>query len=118
MAISNPHLRAALCVALALALLSGRVLDATTGQPLAGIRISAVGPTRATTTTDRAGRFTFTTLKPGRYRITARSRAVPPQSVHRTLRAGKPLNIRLHVCSTTLDYHCGGGGVPGGGGAG
>jgi protocatechuate 3,4-dioxygenase beta subunit len=84
--------------------LSGHVLDRTTGQPLAGVRVRAG---RAQAVTDRAGRYALRGLRTGAVAITLESDDVPAQ--HLTVRVGPgPTNRDLHACSTTLDYNCSG----------
>ena len=95
-------------VTLALAILAGRVTDMTTGQPLAGVRVTAAhGIVRHTVTTSRDGRFALK-LAPGTYRLTWQSRDVPPHAVEAIhVRGNTKYDIK--ACSTTLDYSCGGG---------
>jgi protocatechuate 3,4-dioxygenase beta subunit len=108
------------CVALlVLAVLLGRVLDATTGQPLIGVRISVAGPQHAWALTDRQGRYRLSGLRPGTYHVTLVSSDVPAQ--HRTVVVrGTSTVLDVRACSTTLDYSCGAPtmhGGPGGSGA-
>lgn len=49
--------------------IEGRVVDAVTGLPLAGVTVTASGPSTATTSTDSAGRFRLTDLAPGSYML-------------------------------------------------
>lgn len=94
--------------ALVLAVLAGRVTDATTGQPLPNVTI-AIGSHH--TTTDAHGAYRLTGLSPGHYTLSASSDDVPPQRrsvVVKQQSADTVLNIVL--CSTTLDYGCGGAG--------
>jgi hypothetical protein len=95
------HLRRGLVV-LAVVVLSGRVLDRTTGQPLAHVR---VGSGRVSATTDAAGRFTLRGLHPGRVDLRLESDDVPVQHASVTLGAGTT-HRDLRACSTTLDYNC------------
>ena len=95
----------------ALVVLVGRVTDATTGQPLAGVTI-AIGSHR--TITDAHGHYRLGGLSTGRYTLSASSSDVPAQ--HRTvvLKNSAETTLDLVLCSTTLDYSCeGGGGGPG-----
>lgn len=101
------HIRAMLGLALALAVFSGRVLDVTTGEPLAGVTVRVTGPSTATVTSDRTGRFTIRALRPGNYTVTMHSADVPVQRATVRLRANATTTLDLHICSTTLDYHCG-----------
>ena len=59
-------------------ILSGTVVDATSGKPLADITVGAIGAENTwisvdTTLTDAQGRFTIPRLAPGRYIATARA---------------------------------------------
>ncbi len=84
--------------------LSGHVLDRTTGQPLAGVQVRAG---RAHAVTDRAGRYALRGLRAGAVAITLESDDVPAQ--HLTVRIGTGATVRdLRACSTTLDYDCSG----------
>jgi Carboxypeptidase regulatory-like domain len=51
--------------------ISGRITDAD-GSPISGASINVTGPTRATTTTDRDGRYSVS-VPPGIYRILVRA---------------------------------------------
>src|ERR1700676_1320736 len=52
--------------------ISGTVVDASTNQPIPGVKVSAVAPSQsANTTTDQVGRFSFISLTPDTYTITA-----------------------------------------------
>ncbi len=94
---------------LAVALLSGRVSDRTTGQPLPGVRVSAAG---ATALTDGAGRYRLRLPHAGSVTLTLQSADVPVERMPLRLKAGA--NVRdVRACSTTLDYGCGA--VPAGG---
>lgn len=52
--------------------ISGRVLDANTGLPLANVTIAAQGPITSETHTDDNGSFAFPKLDPGQYVLVAR----------------------------------------------
>ena len=91
--------------ALALAVLAGRVTDATTGQPLPNVTI-AIGSHHATT--DAHGEYRLPGLSPGRYALTASSDDVPPQKRDVVVKHGAQTTLDLVLCSTTLDYGCGG----------
>lgn len=94
--------------AFAVAVLVGRVTDRTTGQPLPNVTVT-VGSHRATT--DAQGKYRLSGLSPGHYTVTAMSEDVPLQ--HRSVEVKKndPQTIvNLVLCSTTLDYGCGGAG--------
>jgi hypothetical protein len=96
--------------ALAIALFVGHVTDKTTGQPLSGVTVQAVGPQgTATARTDHDGRFAFENLAPGHYTLTLSSKDVPSQDFHITL-TGEAQSVSVKACSTTLDYACGSGG--------
>jgi protocatechuate 3,4-dioxygenase beta subunit len=82
--------------------LSGHVLDRTTGQPLAGVQVRAG---HAHAVTDRAGRYALRGLRAGAVAITLESDDVPAQ--HITVTVGTGATVRdLRACSTTLDYNC------------
>jgi hypothetical protein len=98
-----PHYGA--LAALALAVLVGRVTDATTGQPLRGVTI-AVGTRQATTNAD--GEYKLSGVAPGPQTLSASSDDVPVQ--HRSVvvkQQDAPTTVDLVLCSTTLDYGCG-----------
>lgn len=95
------HLRRAYVV-LALVILAGRVLDRTTGQPLAHVRVSSG---HISATTDSAGRFMLRGLHPGRADLLLESDDVPAQHATVTLGTGTTYHD-LRACSTTLDYNC------------
>lgn len=94
--------------AFALAVLTGHVTDATTGQPLPNVTI-AVGTHHATT--DSHGAYKLTGLTPGHYKLSASSDDVPPQKRDVVVKQqSAPTVLDLVLCSTTLDYGCGGSG--------
>ena len=93
--------------ALVLALIVGRVTDATTGQPLPHVTIAAGS---RHTTTDVHGAYRLTGLSPGHYTLSASSDDVPPQRRSIVVKAGAQTIVNLVLCSTTLDYGCGGAG--------
>jgi hypothetical protein len=93
--------------------ISGTVLDADSGVPIAGARVTATSPSQAVTvSTDASGHFNFLTLAPDTYTIAA-SRSdyqllsVPGQIVFAdtvqtvTLRITKLLKTIAHVTSTS-----------------
>lgn len=47
----------------------GRVIDASTGLALSGVKLTSIGPTTASATTDLAGNFEFTGLAAGLYSL-------------------------------------------------
>jgi protocatechuate 3,4-dioxygenase beta subunit len=95
-----------LAAPLVLAILTGRVTDATTGQPLANVTI-AIGTHH--TTTDAHGKYRLPGLAPGHYTLSASSDDVPPQRRSVTVKQqNAPTVLDLVLCSTTLDYGCGG----------
>jgi hypothetical protein len=50
--------------------INGSVVDASSNQPVAGVRVSVVSPSQsATTTTDATGRFSFISLAPDTYTV-------------------------------------------------
>ncbi len=95
--------RSSLLAVWALAVLIGNLADRTTGQPLAGVRVS-LGAAHATSHAD--GSFRLTGLKPGHATLSVSSDDVPPQRFPVTVRSA-PSRVDLRVCSTTLDYNCG-----------
>ncbi len=98
----------------AVAMLGGRILDKTTGQPLVGVTVR-VGAAKATT--DAQGRFVLRGLAAGTGRLTLESNDVPAEHLDITLHAGA--NRReIRACSTTLDFGCGEAPAPESGGAG
>src|SRR5579862_1620181 len=68
--------------------LRGRVVDSTTGAPIAGAKVTAVSPQQAaTTSSDSAGEFRFISLSPDTYTVRAEKAgydagAVPGISVY------------------------------------
>ena len=85
--------------------LAGRVLDRTTGQPLAHVVVRASSGPRATT--DANGRFVLHGLHGRSVRVTLESDDVPEQHVTVPLAARATTHHDLRACSTTLDYNCG-----------
>jgi hypothetical protein len=95
-------------VTLALAVLVGHVIDATTRQPLANVTI-AIGSEQ--TTTDAHGAYRLTGLKPGNYTLSASSKDVPLQRHSVVIgQHSAATTLDLVLCSTTLDYSCAGAG--------
>ncbi|MBD5606208.1 MAG: carboxypeptidase regulatory-like domain-containing protein [Candidatus Eremiobacteraeota bacterium] len=92
----------AACAMLAAALLAGHVVDRTTGQGLANVRVTAGG---ASTVTDRAGAYALHGVKAGALTITLESDDVPRQTFPVTIRGSKT-HLDVRACSTTLDYEC------------
>jgi hypothetical protein len=92
--------------------LSGYVLDADTSAPVAGAQVTANSPSQtAASTTDATGHFTFLTLSPDTYTVTAnkngyQSISVPGQVVFAdtvqsvTVRLVKALKTIAHVAAT------------------
>jgi Fe(3+) dicitrate transport protein len=111
------HIRMLVCIALTLATLSGHIVDITTGQSMPGIHVTLRGPTSSATRSNPQGRFLFRNLAPGHYTVTVESADVPRQTRSVEVRAGEPTTLDLHICSTTLDYQCGGGSPGSGSGA-
>ncbi|MGA9944331.1 MAG: TonB-dependent receptor, partial [Candidatus Cybelea sp.] len=93
--------------------LTGTVVDADTSAPVAGAQVTAASPSQSvTTTTDAAGHFTFLTLSPDTYTVTAskggyQSTSVPGQSVFADtvqvvpLRMPKALRTIAHVTAAS-----------------
>ncbi|MGA8574521.1 MAG: TonB-dependent receptor [Candidatus Cybelea sp.] len=62
--------------------LAGTVVDTDTSAPIAGVQVTATSPSQsATTTTDAGGHFTFLTLAPDTYTVTASKSGYQPTSV-------------------------------------
>ncbi len=92
--------------------LTGTVLDAETSAPIAGAEVTATSPSQsATVTTDAAGHFSFLTLAPDTYTVTAsksgyQSTSVPGEIVFAdtvqivSMRIPKALRTIAHVTST------------------
>ena len=91
-------------LALVLIVLSGRILDRTTGQPLPNVRVTTSSGARATS--DVAGRYALRGLRGPSVTVTLESDDVPPQHIDVRLKAPRTLRD-LRACSTTLDYRCG-----------
>ena len=77
--------------------LSGRIVDAKTGKPVAGAFISVVG--RQPVTSDRDGSYAFKDLAPGPYRVIARKSEFLDVIVNLMVRAGETTkaNLRLNL---------------------
>lgn len=61
----------------------GTVVDATTGTPIAGAKVSAISPAEVeTTTSDARGRFVFVSLAPGDYTVVAEHARWTEDAVH------------------------------------
>jgi hypothetical protein len=88
--------------AMATLVLSGHVVDRTTGQPLPGVALRA-GVAKATT--DRSGAYVLRGLHAGKLTVVLESDDVPPQSFDIEIRAAKG-HRDFAACSTTLDYSC------------
>ncbi len=88
---------------LGVVLLTGRVLDRTTGQGLPNVVVRAGA---ASATTDAQGRFIVHDAKLGLTDVTLKSDDVPAQ--HYSIRIGTGTTHHdFRACSTTLDYNCG-----------
>ncbi|HEY1977166.1 MAG TPA: TonB-dependent receptor [Candidatus Baltobacteraceae bacterium] len=62
--------------------ITGTVVDATAHAPIAGAAVTVVSPSQiATVTTDASGRFTFISLAPDTYTVSARKAGYDEQSV-------------------------------------
>jgi len=96
----------AVTAALTLPVLSGRIVDRTTGQPMFGVHVTITGAANATTITNRVGRYTLRNLRPGRYRIAVRGKGMPTVRRRITL-SNKNAVANFVVCSVALDYSCG-----------
>lgn len=103
----------AFALSLTFTFLVGRLLDATTGQPLGGVSIRLdTGAHRLRTRTGADGRFILKNVPPGKHALHASSRDVPPQTLPIRVH-GRRQTLLLHACSTTLDYRCGNAGAGG-----
>jgi hypothetical protein len=73
--------------------LSGRIIDQETGQPIAGVKVSAG---TATATTDTEGRYSLTELQPGQYVLSVTHPDYDPElsSIY-TLAATEELEVDL-----------------------
>ncbi len=91
--------------ALALAMLVGRVTDRTTGQSLAGLNVTTIGPTHAVARTGADGRYMFRHLRPGKYTLVIRGKGVPTVRTRISL-AGRTTTKNVVVCNVALDYSC------------
>jgi hypothetical protein len=92
--------------------LSGVVIDSTTSAPIAGATVTANSPSQsATATTDASGHFTFLTLSPDTYTVTASKTGYQPVSTPGqivfadtvqtlTVRLGKSLKTIARVAAT------------------
>lgn len=94
----------AIVAAFVAAVLFGQVKDLTTGQALTGVTIT-IGS--HTATTDSHGKYRMTGLAPGDYTLSASSDDVPPQHKDVTVKSPQT-EFDFKLCSTTLDYGCGG----------
>ena len=74
--------------------IQGKVVDATTNDPLAGAKAS-LSPTGRTTSTAGDGRFSFTELGPRTYTVTAEDSGYSPSSREVTCRAGETAEVVL-----------------------
>jgi hypothetical protein len=92
---------------LALTVLTGQIVDRTTGQPLVGVDVSAQGSAKVTPArTNDSGRYALRGLTHGRYTLTVTSDDVPPQTFQVVVGAGPTQHFNITACSTTLDYSC------------
>ena len=92
---------------LAVAILSGNIVDKTTGQPLTDVEVRVNGAGGVTPAhSDAAGHYTLRGLSPGRHTLTLSSDDVPPQTFEVVINGNKPQHFDMTACSTTLDYSC------------
>ncbi|HTU81771.1 MAG TPA: carboxypeptidase regulatory-like domain-containing protein [Candidatus Acidoferrales bacterium] len=101
---NSRHASAACALAVTLAVVFGQVRDTTTGQPLPNVGVT-IGSHHATT--DARGNYRLSGIAPGTYTLSVKSDDVPPQHEHLTVGTGS-MQFDFRVCSTTLDYGCGG----------
>lgn len=82
------------------AIITGKVVDGQSGQPVSGIEVTLEGTDQSSTTNDR-GMFSFTELQPGTYTVKVESEGYEPftQDVEVEDR-GKNLNIELTPSGT------------------
>jgi hypothetical protein len=99
-------LRSLPTLALALAIVAGHVTDRTTGQPLSGVGITAVGKKTVRATTDADGAYVLRGVPSGHYRVTLQSNDVPPRTYDLVVGAAAKQTHDFVACSTTLDYSC------------
>lgn len=82
---------------------SGRVVDAATGRPLAGVRIHVESPDRRTVT-DSTGAFTLAQLEPGLYAAMVRHMGYAERREDLIAAAGQePVTIRLSADPVLLE---------------
>lgn len=78
--------------------LSGTVIDAASGLPLATATVTATGPADSTVSADRDGRFSFASIAPGLYTLVARAEGYQPaQSETVTLVDDTTANVTLSL---------------------
>jgi outer membrane receptor protein involved in Fe transport len=77
--------------------LAGTVVDATTGVPISGVDVTAVG-THLTTKTDGAGHFQFDKMAPRRYVLSLKRNDYQPG-------VSEPITVNGQLVRTTLSLH-------------
>lgn len=79
--------------------LTGVVVDASTNRPLAGVRVVADSPSQnASVVTDRTGHFSFLSLSPDSYRLTASADGHDTSSVSGvTVEADQSLSVTIDM---------------------
>ncbi len=90
-------------IAFSLAVLVGAVTDRTTGQPLAGVRVSFHN---AHATTGSDGTYRLANVSAGSGILKLESDDVPPQSFSVVVKSSGTTRKDVTACSTTLDYNC------------
>lgn len=81
---------------------SGRVVDATTQQPIAGAGVLVVGTSRATQT-DAAGRYSITVVPAGTHRVRASKVGYGPQELSARVSDGQSATVNFSLQPQALE---------------